>query len=261
VKVVLFAGGFGMRMREHTESVPKPMVPIGYRPILWHLMKYYAHYGHKDFILCLGYQAQVVKNYFLQYEETLSNDFVLEEGGKKVTLLQSDVHDWRITFVDTGLKANIGQRLLAVKDHLAGEEAFLANYADVVTDAPLDKMIEQFHRQDAIALNMAVRPNYSFHFLDADEQGWAREIKDVARSDVWINGGFFVLGQEIFDHMEPGDELVVEPFQRLIAKQKLATYKHEGFWAPMDSLKEWQTLDEMYQSGDRPWYVWDQNES
>lgn len=261
MKVVLFCGGLGLRMREHSESVPKPMVPIGYRPVLWHLMKYYAHYGHKDFVLCLGYQANVIKSYFLNYEEEMSNDFILEgdiiRQSRKVTLLGSDVHDWRITFVDTGLQSNIGERLMAVRSHLEGEEVFLANYADVVTDAPLDEMISQFHEKGAIALNLSVKPNYTFHFNESDNTGVVTHIQDIRETEMWINGGFFVLGQRIFDYMETGDELVVEPFQRLIKERKLATYRHTGFWSPMDSLKEKTLLDEMYHRGERPWCVWD----
>ena len=119
MKVVLFCGGLGMRLREHSESVPKPMVPVGYRPILWHVMRYYAHFGHKDFILCLGYKADSIKKYFLEYDETVSNDFVLSDGGKKVDLISSDIHDWKISFVDTGINSNIGMRLRAVQEHLA----------------------------------------------------------------------------------------------------------------------------------------------
>ena len=129
MKVVLFCGGLGMRLREYSESIPKPMVPVGYRPILWHVMKYYAHFGHKDFILCLGYRADVIKEYFLDYNECLSNDFTLSQGARKIELANSDIDSWRITFVDTGMQANIGQRLKAVQPYLEGEEAFLANYA------------------------------------------------------------------------------------------------------------------------------------
>ena len=140
MKVVLFCGGLGQRLRDHSERVPKPMIPIGYRPILWHIMKYYAHFGHRDFTLCLGYKADVVKQYFLNYNEALSNDFVLDGNGggepARVELLGSDIHDWRITFADTGLHANIGQRLVAVKRYVEGEEVFLANYGDVLTYAP-----------------------------------------------------------------------------------------------------------------------------
>jgi glucose-1-phosphate cytidylyltransferase len=147
MKVVLFCGGQGMRLREMPEPVPKPMAPIGYRPLLWHLMKYYAHYGHHDFVLCLGYRADVIKEYFLNYDECVSNDFVLSSGGSNIELLRADIADWRITFVDTGLKSNVGQRLLRVQRYVEGEEIFLANYADGLTDLPLDRVIEHFRSQ------------------------------------------------------------------------------------------------------------------
>src|SRR5687768_1501893 len=151
MKVVLFCGGFGMRMREYSESIPKPMVPIGYRPILWHVMKYYAHYGHKDFILCLGYQADAIKEYFLNYEECLSNDFTMSQGGKHLQLFNSDIQDWKITFADTGLTSNIGQRLKAVQKYLEGEEVFLANYSDGLTDLDLPTLIQYSRQHDKIA--------------------------------------------------------------------------------------------------------------
>jgi len=137
MKVVIFCGGLGMRLREYSESIPKPMVPVGYRPILWHLMRYYAHYGHKEFILCLGYKADSIKKYFLDYDETVSNDFVMSNGGRTVDLLASDIQDWQITFVDTGINSSIGERLKAVERHVAGEEEFLANYSDGLTDLAL----------------------------------------------------------------------------------------------------------------------------
>src|SRR5258706_5296962 len=147
MKVVLFCGGLGLRLRDVSEEIPKPMVVVGYRPILWHVMKYYAHFGHKDFILCLGYKSEVVKNYFLNYSEALSNDFVLSGGGRDLQLLGKDIEDWRITFVDTGTLSSIGQRLLAVRDHLAGEETFLANYSDGLSDLDLPRMIGQFQAE------------------------------------------------------------------------------------------------------------------
>ena len=142
MKVVLFCGGRGLRLREHSEAIPKPMVPIGYRPILWHVMRYYAHYGHRDFILCLGYRGDAIKDYFLHYSEAVSNDFVLSDGGRQIELLTSDIADWRITFADTGLDTTIGERLRRVRHLLAGEEIFLANYGDTLTDAPLDRLVE-----------------------------------------------------------------------------------------------------------------------
>jgi glucose-1-phosphate cytidylyltransferase len=256
MKVVLFCGGFGTRMREYSESIPKPMVPVGYRPILWHVMKYYAHYGHKDFILALGYKADVIKNYFKSYDETHSNDFVLTEGGRKIELLASDIHDWRITFVDTGLKANIGMRLKAVEKHLAGEEMFLANYTDGVSDLPLPAMIESFRQSKSVASFVSVKPKASFHMVISDEVGRVKAIDHVTKMGARINGGFFVLRQEIFNYIEEGDELVEAPFHRLIKADRLFAYKHDGFWAAMDTFKEQQELESLYGTGNAPWLVW-----
>jgi glucose-1-phosphate cytidylyltransferase len=256
MKVVLFCGGFGMRLREYSEAVPKPMVPIGYRPILWHVMKYYAHYGHKDFILCLGYKADVIKKYFLEYNECVTNDFVFSRGGKNVKLLASDIHDWNITFVDTGLVSNVGQRLKAVQKHLKGEEMFLANYSDGLSDLPLSSMIESFKRTKYVACFAGVKPRASFHVISADPSGAVKSISHVAKSGARINGGFMVLRQEIFNYMRDGDELVEEPFRRLIAEGKLMTYAHDGYWACMDTFKEKQDLDDAFGQGNAPWAVW-----
>jgi glucose-1-phosphate cytidylyltransferase len=157
MKVVLFCGGLGTRIRDYSESVPKPMVNIGYRPIMWHLMKYYAHYGHTEFILCLGYKADVIKEYFLNYNECLSNDFVLSGGGKEVEMLNSDIQNWKITFVDTGLHSNIGQRLKAVEKHIGDDEMFLANYSDGLSTLPLDLYVDNFIRQDKTACFVNVK--------------------------------------------------------------------------------------------------------
>jgi glucose-1-phosphate cytidylyltransferase len=259
MKVVLFCGGLGMRLREFSESVPKPMVPVGYRPILWHVMRYYAHFGHKDFVLCLGYRADVIKQYFLHYDETASNDFVLSEGGRKVDLLASDIQDWRITFVDTGLTANIGTRLRAVQQHLAGEEMFLANYSDGLSDVPLPSMIDYFARSEAVACFAGVVPTQTFHLVRADEGGRVESIRHVRDVGMRVNGGFFAFRREIFDWIRPGEELVEEPFRRLAAAGKLLAYPHDGFWACMDTFKEKQLLEDMYSRGHVPWEVWKQN--
>jgi glucose-1-phosphate cytidylyltransferase len=256
MKVVLFCGGLGLRLREYSEHIPKPMVNIGYRPVLWHVMRYYAHYGHKDFVLCLGYKADVVKRYFLDYDETLSNDFVLSGGGRKVQLLGRDIDDWRITFLDTGLQANIGMRLKAARPQLAGEELFLANYGDVLTDAPLDDLIEDFRKRDAVAAFVRVPPSYSFHVVGMKDDHHVSHIEDVRTSGLWLNGGYFIFRQAIFDYLFEGEELVQEPFQRLIQENKLISYPHEGFWAPMDTVKERQALEAMLESGRPPWAVW-----
>jgi len=256
MKVVLFCGGMGMRMREYSEALPKPMVPIGYRPILWHVMKFYAHYGHKDFILCLGYMADVIKRYFLEYNECLSNDFVFSQGGKKLDLLSSDIHDWNITFVDTGLRSNIGQRLQAVQKHLEGEEVFLANYTDGLSDLPLPAAIDTFVKNGKTASFVSVRPRASYHLIDADADGVVRRIEHVGKSGARINGGYMIMRQEIFRYLRAGEELVEEPFRRLIAEGRLTAYAHNGFWACMDTFKEKQDLDEMFARGDAPWAVW-----
>jgi len=256
MKVVLFCGGLGMRLRDYAENVPKPMVPIGYRPIIWHLMKYYAHFGHKDFVLCLGYGGDVIKHYFLNYEECVSNDFVLSDGGRKRELLNSDISDWRITFVETGQNSNIGQRLKAVEPHLAGEEAFLANYSDGLTDLPLPDQIAHFRAHNAVASFLCVKPNLSYHFVSKDPGGRVSSFRDIAQSGLRVNGGFFVFKQDIFRYMEDGDELVLQPFQRLVREQQLVAYDYDGFWLPMDTAKDKKRVDDLYAQGNPPWEVW-----
>lgn len=259
MKVVLFCGGMGLRIRD-SENVPKPLVQIGYRPVLWHVMKYYAHYGHKDFILCLGYGADAVKRYFLDYSECVSNDFILSRGGAHVELFNSDIQDWRITFVDTGISANIGQRLKAVEEHLQEEEEFLANYSDGLTDLHLPRQIEHFHRQDTIASILCVRPNLSYHVLSLEPgSSLVSGLYAINNGSVRINGGYFIFKRAIFDYLRDGEELVLEPFQRLMEEQRLAGYQHDGFWAGMDTFKDKQELERLWATGSAPWHVWRTN--
>ena len=233
MKVVLFCGGRGLRLREHSEAVPKPMVQIGYRPILWHVMRYYAHYGYRDFILCLGYRADAIKDYFLHYDEAVSNDFVLTEGGRRVELLGSDIADWRITFADTGLDTTIGERLRRVRHLLDGEDMFLANYGDTLTDAPLDQLVESFRADTATATFLAVRPaNYQFSIVETNGNRRVTRLVRPLDSDFWINGGYFTLRKEVFDVIEPGDELVEAPFGRLIDAGALHATRYEGTTRP-----------------------------
>jgi glucose-1-phosphate cytidylyltransferase len=259
MKVVLFCGGLGLRMLEASGRIPKPMVPIGTRPVLWHVMKYFAYYGHKDFILCLGHKAEVIKEFFLDYNEAHSNDFILEGSGDNVELLSSDAHDWRITFVNTGLRATVGERLKAVERHLDGEEMFLANYGDVLTNAPLPDMVDRFVDGGKIASFLCVRPQYTFHVvtLDDGERPLVRNVQDVTQADLWINGGYFIFRREIFDYIRPGEDLVFEPFHRLIDEEELVGYRYDGFWAPMDTLKDKHNLELMYETGRAPWRVWE----
>jgi glucose-1-phosphate cytidylyltransferase len=261
MKVVLFCGGLGTRLREHSETMPKPLVNIGYRPILWHLMRYYAHFGHKDFVVCLGYRGDAIREYFLTYNEAMSNDFTLSDGGRRIELHARDLDDWRITFVDTGLHSNIGERLMAVKRYVEDEPVFLANYSDGLADLHLDKMIDDFLQTDAIASFAAVQTWHSFHAVRMGQDHYVTELGEVRDSQFLINGGYFVLRKEIFDYMEEGDELVEAPFQRLIKERKLLGYKHEGFWRSMDTLKDKITFDRMYAVGKAPWEVWKTEEA
>jgi glucose-1-phosphate cytidylyltransferase len=256
VKVVLFCGGLGTRLREHSDTVPKPMVNIGPRPIIWHLMKYYAHFGHTEFILCLGYRGDLIKQYFVEYHEWLSNDFRLSGKDGDIQLHRRDIAEWNITFADTGLRATVGQRLRAVRHYLEDDGAFLANYSDGLSNLPLDRYLEHFHRQGRIGSFICVRPSQSFHTVSVTGDGVVQDIRSVNDADLWINGGFFAFKREIFDHLRDGEELVEEPFQRLIRLKQLTAYRHEGFWACMDTFKEKQAFDDMNARGDVPWQVW-----
>lgn len=262
MKVVLFCGGLGMRLRPLTpggagDDLPKPMVQVGeQRPLLWHVMKYYAHFGHKDFILCLGYKAEVIKNFFLNYNECLTNDFVFEQGGAKLSLLRNDIQEWRITFVDTGLNANVGQRLCAVKPYLEGEEVFFANYSDGVSDLPLPEYYDAFMASRKVGAFVCIRPPHTTHVVDVDEDGTVVGITHIRKAGVRINGGYFIFRKEIFDFLHEGEELVEAPFERLIAERKLFGYKYDGFWTCIDTFKEKEALDALYASGTSPWQVW-----
>lgn len=255
MKVVLFCGGAGMRLRGYADDIPKPMVTIGTRPILWHIMKYYAHFGHKDFILCLGYKANVIKDYFLHYDESVSNDFVWSQGGKSIQYLNRDIDDWTITFVETGTNSNIGERLKAVEPYLHGDEMFLANYGDGLSDVALPDIVETFSRSNAIASLLLVQPTRSFDIVSVGVGGLVRNVQALTKSDIWINGGFFAMRSDIFRYIGPGEELVREPFQRLIDMQALLAYKYSGFWQCMDTFKDKQHLEELNQSS-APWKVW-----
>jgi len=256
MKVVLFCGGLGMRIREYSEQLPKPLVDVGSRPIIWHLMKYYAHFGHKEFVLCLGHASYAIKNYFLKYDECVSNDFVMQEGGRKVELLSKDIEDWKITFVDTGLSSTIGERLRRVRDHLGEDEVFLANYADALCDIDLNAYIEAFKKDRMVACFLSVPAPHTFHIVHSDDQQRVRKLEHVARSNVRINAGFFVLRKEIFDYLQPGEELVGEAFDRLIEKQLLRAVPYDGFWQSMDTFKDKIVLDQIVERGRAPWQVW-----
>jgi glucose-1-phosphate cytidylyltransferase len=236
VKVVLFCGGLGLRLRGVTGVVPKPMVPVGGRPLLWHIMKYYAHFGHREFLLCVGHQADVIRRYF--------------GGGAFRT------EGWRVDFVDTPIEASIGERFFAVRDRI-DNDVFLANYGDTVTDVPLPTLIEAHRASGKTASLLAVRPNYTFNVVTTNGSSLVSSFDDIGDSGIRINGGYFVFRREVFDYLEEGEDLP-EMFRRLIAADELVSYPYDGFWAPMDTLKDKEALEALVSSGGSVWQVWEQ---
>jgi glucose-1-phosphate cytidylyltransferase len=253
MKVVIFCGGLGVRMGDATKEIPKPMITVGNRPILWHIMKWYSDWGHTEFVLCLGYKGEYVKRYFLEYNEALSHDFVLSNGARDVELLGSTISNWTITFVDTGLQSTIAERLLVAAPHLGDDEYFLATYGDGLTDAPLPDMIDRLESSGKTGLFLSVRPMFNAHVVRAAEDGTVLAVDDIQEADVRINGGFFVFRRSVLDYINPGEELVNEPFARLIAETELIAYRYDGFWEPMDTIKDRQHLDALAESGSPPW--------
>ena len=253
MKTVLFCGGLGTRIRDYSENIPKPMIPVGDKPILWHLMHYYSQYGHRDFILALGYKANAIKEFFVNYRPHIYADCVVSGSGDTVETLGDPQRDWRVTMIDTGVWRNIGERLLAVRAQVEGEEMFLANYSDGLSDVDLPAMIEAFRQSGKVACFLAVRPSFSLHLVDMDVSGKVNALRPTQEADLWINGGFFIFRSEIFDYLRDGEELVETPFRRLIEADQLLAFKHEGFWRPMDTLKDKEVLEDMVEHGRMPW--------
>lgn len=232
------------------------MVMLGTRPMLWHLMKYYSHWGHRDFILCLGYRGEVIKEFFANYREWVSNDFVLSNGGRSIELLNRDTEDWRITFVDTGLDTSVGERLLAVREFLREEDVFLANYADGLSDFPLPVMLDALARSRAVGAFLTVQPNASFHFVTSDPDGTVTGVRAVEQTNLHINGGFFAFRRQIFDHIRASEDLATDAFGRLIERRLLTTLPYRGFWRCCDTFKDLQTLEALLSPGPAPWELW-----
>ena len=254
MKVVLFCGGYGMRMRDGLSDLPKPMTTVGPRPLIWHVMRYYAHFGHKEFVLCLGYGAQHIKDFFLHYDETASNDFTLRKG--QVELRGSDIQDWEITFVHTGLDSPIGERLRRVRKYVEGEEMFLANYADVLTDLPLNDMIDVFKASDAVGSLVAVPPQSAFHCVTVGEDDRITAISTLPQMQLWENGGYFVLRPEVFDYIPENGDLIGDACTPLAEQGRMLAYPYRGFWHPADTIKERTALEAAYRAGHAPWMVW-----
>jgi glucose-1-phosphate cytidylyltransferase len=231
------------------------MHQVGPRPLLWHVMRYYAHFGHTDFVLCLGYGAHHIKDFFLGYQETTSNDFVLRNG--EIELLGSDIQDWTITFAHTGLDSPIGERLRRVRHMVEGEEMFLANYADVLTDLPLNVMIDKFANSDAAAALLAVPPQSAFHCVAMGEGDRIEQISTLQQMPIWENGGYFVLRPEIFEYLPENGDLVEDVCGALAKEGRMMAFPYRGFWQPADTLKERTALEAAFQAGTRPWMLWE----
>ena len=244
MKVVLFCAGFGTRIREYSTEIPKPMIPVGGQPILSHVMEYYGDYGHNDFVLCLGYKSEVIRSYFRgggRRHVTVEREVVRSESGDTVTL------------VETGRLSNLGERLWAVQDLVKSEDMFMANYSDGLTDVDLDEVIERFRQSGKVACFLAVRPPLTYHVADLLEDGSVRAMVPARQSEIWVNGGYFIFRPEIFDYMREGEELVVEPFQRLIEADQLMAFRHDGFWQSMDTVRDRALLEDLVAKGCMPW--------
>lgn len=253
MKTVLFCGGLGTRIRDYSENIPKPMIPVGGKPILWHLMSYYSQYGHRDFVLCLGYKANVIKEFFLNYKPHIYSDCVVSGFNGEVESLEDPQQDWRVTMIDTGVWRNIGERLLAVRAHLENEEMFLANYSDGLSDVDLPTMIETFRQSGKVGCFVAARPTFSLHLVEMDPDGKVNGICSTQEANLWVNGGFFIFRPKIFEYVREGEELVEAPFRRLIEDDELLAFRHEGFWRPMDTLKDKEVLEDLVERGRTPW--------
>ena len=256
MKVVLFCGGQGLRARESlgegATHLPKPLQLVGGRPLLWHVMSWYARFGHRDFVLCTGFGAHLIRSWFEQHAVRL----VVEQdlpGERVLELVGGDMDGWRVTLAETGLEASVGMRLRAVRHLLEREPLFLANYSDVFCDISLPELVAEAWSSGATATFAAVRPNHSFHVVDLAPGGQVQAVTPAVESDQWINGGYFVMRPSVFDVLAPGEDLVEEPFARLIRRGELRGHRHRGFWAPMDTAKDRLRLEALWTSGERPW--------
>ena len=254
MKVVLLAGGVGSRLSEETEVRPKPMVEIGHRPILWHIMQHYAHFGLREFIVCLGYRGEYIKKYFSE-ALALASDVTIDFATNTVEVLDSPRDDWRVTLVDTGQTTQTGGRLQRVRS-LVGDEPFMMTYGDGLSDVDLDALLA-FHRREArLATVTAVHPPARFGKLHIEDGGVRQFDEKPQMSEGWINGGFFVLEPGIFDYI-PGDvDWAREPLEHLAADDQLSGYCHEGFWQCMDTMRDRTLLNALWDSGEAPWKLW-----
>jgi len=260
-KVVILCGGQGTRLREETEYRPKPLVDIGGRPILWHIMKLYAHYGLRDFVLCLGYRGQMIKEYFLNYE-AMNNDFTICLG-RQNEISYHDAHkeqDFRVTLADTGADAMTGGRVKQVERHIQGD-TFMVTYGDGVADVDLNELLKFHHSHGKLATVTAVHPTSRFGVLSMQDRGGENAVTSFAekpRAEGWTSAGFFVFNRKVFDYLWAGDcTMEREPLERLANEGELVAYRHDGFFFAMDTYREYQYLNEIWASNEAPWKVWE----
>lgn len=256
MKVVILAGGFGTRLSEETEKKPKPMVEIGGKPILWHIMKIYSAYGINDFVICLGYKGYVIKEYFANYFLHMS-DVTFDMASNKMQVHQNNVEPWKVTLIDTGMNTMTGGRIKRIQPYV-NNETFCLTYGDGLSDIAIKNLIKFHREQNKPATLTAVRPSGRFGALEFTNH-LISSFKEKPKGDGgWINGGFFVLEPEIFEYIE-GDDSIWEkkPLETLAARGKLVAYKHEGFWEAMDTLRDKNHLEQLWNSGNTPWKIWD----
>jgi glucose-1-phosphate cytidylyltransferase len=256
VKCILLAGGLGTRMREETDFRPKPMVMIGNRPILWHIMRNFAHFELKDFVICSGYKGEVIRSYFTNFRSEVS-DFTLELGRPEEILFHSEFieKDWKVTVAETGQDTMTGGRLFKARKYI-DEETFICTYGDGLANVDVRKLLDFHKSHGKIATVTAVRPISRFGVLDIEEDNLVSRFREKPQADGWINVGFFVFSRKIFDYLNVDSVLEKEPLSYLASQGQLAAYKHEGFWQPLDTFREYSIFNELWNSGDAPWKVW-----
>lgn len=259
MKVVILSGGIGYRLKEETEFKPKPMVHIGAKPIIWHIMKIYAHFGYKEFIVALGYKGDYIKDYFLN-QKYLIHDFTLntKTGKTKIHEEKLDgklIDDFKITFVDTGLETQPGERILRVKDYIGNDEDFMVTYGDGLGDINIQKLVEFHQKQNTIGTITGVYPTSKYGLVSIDNKNIVKNFVEKPKIDNWVNGGFMVFKNEFFNYLRTG-ELEHPALKRLIKKDQLSLYAHNGFWNSMDTYKDVQDLNKMWIE-DPKWKIWD----
>jgi glucose-1-phosphate cytidylyltransferase len=258
VKVVILCGGRGTRIRDVADDIPKPLIPVGRYPILWHIMKYYATWGHKDFILCLGYRGQLIKDFFLNYAAQ-TRDFSIVLGGGIVEY-HSDFHeaDWKVTLVDTGLDAQTGARVRKIRRYVEGEPNFMLTYGDGLGNIDLDHL-KTFHESHRRILTVSgVRPPGRFGEIVAKDGRIVEFNEKPQATGGLISGGYFVCSPGLFSYLEGGEDLVLEesPMRRLVQDGEMMVYQHDGFWQPMDTFRDYKLLNALHDKGDAPWVRW-----